>query len=43
MRNLDEYTIQCMKELDTIGIEYGNIIESKQSIWLQYQKMFFCQ
>jgi len=29
MRNLDEYAIQCMEELDAIGIEYGNIIEVK--------------
>lgn len=29
MRNLDEYAIQCMEELDAIGIEYGNIVEVK--------------
>lgn len=29
MRNLEEYAIQCMEELDAIGIEYGNIIEIK--------------
>lgn len=27
MRNLDDYAIQCMEELDAISIEYGNIIE----------------
>lgn len=29
MRNLDEYAIMCKKELDNIGIQYGNIIEFK--------------
>ena len=29
MRNLDKYAIECMRELDAIGIEYGNIIEVK--------------
>ena len=29
MRNLDEYTIRCMEELDAVGIEYGNIIGVK--------------
>ncbi len=29
MRNLKEYTIRCMKELEAVGIEYGNIIEVK--------------
>lgn len=29
MRNLDEYAILCMEELDAIGIEYGNIVEFK--------------
>lgn len=29
MRDLDEYAIQCMKELVAIGIEYGNIVEIK--------------
>ena len=27
MRDLTAYAIECMTELDNIGIEYGNIIE----------------
>ena len=27
MRDLTAYAIECMNELDNIGIEYGNIIE----------------
>lgn len=29
MKNLEEYAIRCMEELDAIGIEYGNIVEVK--------------
>ena len=29
MRNLNEYTAQCMKELDAIGVKYGKIVEVK--------------
>lgn len=29
MRNLNDYAKRCMRELDDIGIEYGNIIEFK--------------
>lgn len=29
MRDLEQYAIQCMEELEAIGIEYGNIIDVK--------------
>lgn len=31
MRDLTAYAIECMTELDNIGIEYGNIIEFASS------------
>ena len=27
MRNLEQYAIQCMEEIEALGIEYGNIID----------------
>ena len=29
MRNLEEYAALCLRELDAIGIKYGNIVEFK--------------
>ena len=44
MRDLTEYALKCMEELDSIGIEYGNVIDINvnkrfKSTWGQCKKV----